>query len=150
MIAHVPATLLNMSSSHYDLALLLADAWGRLERSLDANLSAIRGVSFVEYRLLETLAHSPANALSRVDLAEQVGLTPSGVTRALRPLEKLHMVETQRAERDARLALAALTDAGRALVEDCARVIEDVLGTLLKGTGRRRATVNDLVERLSN
>lgn len=136
-------------SSHYDLALTLADAWGQLERTLDANLSNIRGVSFAEYRLLESLAQSPAGALSRVDLAERVGLTPSGVTRALRPLEKLHMVKSQKAERDARLALAALTDAGRELVQDCGRVIEDVLGTLLKGTGRRRATVADLVKCLS-
>jgi DNA-binding MarR family transcriptional regulator len=137
-------------SSHYDLVLSLADAWGRLEHTLDANLSGIRGVSFAEYRLLESLASSATGALSRVDLAEQVGLTPSGVTRALRPLEKLHMVETHKAERDARLSMAALTDAGEELVQDCSHVIEDVLGSLLKGTGRRRATVTDLLDRLGD
>jgi len=40
-----------------------------------------------------------------VDLAAAVGLTPSAVTRALRPLEKLGCVATQKSERDARRSL---------------------------------------------
>ncbi len=74
-------------------------------------------------------------------------MTPSGVTRALRPLEKLHIVETVRAERDARLALARLTDAGREIVEDASRIIDDVVRSVL-GNGEKQASVSDLVEQL--
>ena len=131
-----------------ELALQLASAWSRLERSLDPSLSAVRGISFAEYRLLRTLDQSPGGRASRVDLAAAVGLTPSGVTRALRPLEKLGVVQTRRSDRDARLALASLTDAGRELVADAAGVVEDVMGTLLKHVPSRRATLSDLVEEL--
>ena len=38
-----------------DLILSLATAWNRLERTLDASLSAARGISFSEYRILYPL-----------------------------------------------------------------------------------------------
>ena len=104
--------------SPQDLLLTLATGWGCLERRLDSALSMTRGVSFAEYRMLRVLADAPDGRLSRVDLATAVGLTPSGVTRALRPLEKLGVVATEKSERDARLALASLTRAGRELVDD--------------------------------
>lgn len=120
-----------------DLALDLSAAWGRLERSLDASLGGARGIRFSEYRLLRALADAPDGRASRVDLAQAVGLTPSGVTRALQPLEKLRMVATERCERDARLALASLTEAGRGVVDDASGVIDDVVGTLLRERAAR-------------
>jgi DNA-binding MarR family transcriptional regulator len=117
------------------LLLSLADTWSRLERRLDHALSGARGIRFAEYRMLRALADAPGGGLSRVDLASAVGLTPSGVTRALQPLEKLHIVATTRSERDARLALAALTDAGRELVSDASGVLDDVAGSLLGELG---------------
>ena len=68
------------------LALAFAAAWNRLERRLDSSLGAIRGVSLAEYRLLRALGDAPGSQASRVDLAHAVGLTASGVTRALRPM----------------------------------------------------------------
>ncbi|MBO6658147.1 MAG: MarR family transcriptional regulator, partial [Pseudomonadales bacterium] len=62
-----------------------------LERSLDSALSFSRGVTFSEYRLLRTLK-TAENGLTRVVLAQMVSVTPSGVTRALKPLEKLGYV----------------------------------------------------------
>ena len=114
------------------LALTLAAAWNRLERRLDANLSAVRGISFAEYRLLRALRDAPGAKASRVDLARAVGLTPSGVTRALRPLEKIKVVTTTKSDRDARLALATLTTAGEQLVDDAAEILDDVMGEVLR------------------
>ena len=131
------------------LALDLASAWTKLERSLDGGLSAARGISFAEFRLLEALDRAPGQRASRVELAAAVGLTPSGVTRALRPLEKLRIVRTQRAERDARLALATLTAAGRQLVAESTVVVEDVMGTLLGRVSGRRATLGDVLDELA-
>ena len=98
------------------LLLAFAGAWTRIEHRLDSSLGSIRGISLAEYRLLRALADAPNSQASRVDLAHAVGLTPSGVTRALRPMEKLGMVTTIKSKRDARLALAALTPSGRELV----------------------------------
>ena len=133
-------------TSPQGLVLRLAAVWNRLERTLDTQLSAARGISFAEYRLLRALADAPGATASRVDLAGQVGLTPSGVTRALRPLEKLRVVRTVKSERDARLALATLTKAGRELVADASAVIDDVMGTRLRRVAR--PTLSDLVEEL--
>ncbi|MFT5051221.1 MAG: DNA-binding MarR family transcriptional regulator [Chlamydiales bacterium] len=136
------------SIRHRQLALDLASAWRRLERSLDASLSAVRGVSFAEYRILETLLRAPGGRCSRVDLARSLGLTASGVTRALRPLEKIGVVDTSRSERDARLALASLTDAGRELVADASGVVDDVVNATLKHATKRPATLDDLLYEL--
>jgi DNA-binding MarR family transcriptional regulator len=121
-------------SSEQALALAFASAWNRLERRLDHSLGAIRGISLGEYRLLRALGDAPGAQASRVDLAEAVGLTPSGVTRALRPMEKLGIVSTVRSKRDARLAIAALTPAGRQVLEDASGVVDDTMKTLLRRT----------------
>ncbi len=112
------------------IVLAVASAWYQLERRLDGALSSIKGISFAEYRLMRGLADAPSGQASRVDLAEAVGLTPSGVTRALRPLEKLGFIETARSNRDARLALASLTDQGLELVSDASGVVDDVAAQL--------------------
>jgi DNA-binding MarR family transcriptional regulator len=114
------------------LALALAAASTAIERRLDRHLGSIRGVSLAEYRLLRALADAPQARASRVELAGLVGLTPSGVTRALRPLEKFGYVATIKNERDARLALATLTAAGGELVDDASGVIDDAMASVLE------------------
>jgi DNA-binding MarR family transcriptional regulator len=121
-------------SSEQTLALAFAGAWSRLERRLDHSLGAIRGISLAEYRLLRALGDAPGAQASRVDLAQAVGLTPSGVTRALRPMEKLGIVSTVKSKRDARLAIAALTPAGRELLDDASGVVDDTMKAVLRRT----------------
>ena len=95
-----------------------------LERGLDGALSFTRGVTFSEYRLLRTL-QAAEHGLTRVALAQAVSVTPSGVTRALKPLEKLGYVETVKNERDARQSLAVLTQGGQQLLSDVSGVLAD-------------------------
>ena len=137
-------------SSEQSLALAFAGAWNRLERRLDHSLSAIRGISLAEYRLLRALGDAPGSQASRVDLADVVGLTPSGVTRALRPMEKLGIVSTVKSKRDARLAIAALTPAGRELLEDASGVVDDTMQTLLKRAPGLAAQADALTELLDD
>lgn len=115
-----------------ELALAIVSGAGRFERVVDGNLSAIKGITLAEYRLLSAIANAPAERASRADLARAVGLSPSAVTRALRPLERLGMVQTVKNERDARLALATLTTQGEELLSDATGVIDDVLPTILE------------------
>ena len=130
------------------LALAFAAAWHRLERLLDHNLGAIRGISLAEYRLLRALADAPGSQASRVDLAQAVGLTPSGVTRALRPMEKLGIVSTAKSERDARLAIAALTAAGREVLDDASGVVDDTMKAALKRTPQVAAHADAMTDML--
>ncbi len=125
--------------------LALAAAWNRIEARLDGAVSTIKGISFAEYRLLRHLADAPDGRSSRVDLARMVGLTPSGTTRALRPLEKLGFVSTTRSERDARLAIAELTPAGIELVSDASGVIDDAVAQLFERAPRASAGQADLI-----
>lgn len=129
-------------------ALAFATSWNRLEKRLDSALGAIRGISFAEYRLLRALADAPNNWASRVDLAQAVGLTPSGVTRALRPMEKLGYVTTAKSKRDARLALATLSPPGQELVLDASGVVNDMMKTVLERARKTPPQVEEMIELL--
>ena len=136
------------TSAEQALALAFAAAWSRLERRLDNSLSSIRGISLAEYRLLRAMGDAPASRASRVDLAQAVGLTPSGVTRALRPMEKLGIVSTVKSKRDARLAIAALTPAGRELLNDASGVVDDSMQAMLKRSPDVVSRLGELVDLL--
>lgn len=115
---------------HTNLVITLLDAAATLTRRLDRSLSAIKGITFSEYQLLSALRDHNAATATRVDLAAAVGLTPSGVTRALKPLEKLGFIETAKDARDARKSLAKLTPAGHELVGDADGVVQDTVDGL--------------------
>ena len=131
------------------LSLAFATSWNRIEKRLDSSLGAILGISFAEYRLLRALSDTPNSWASRVDLANAVGLTPSGVTRALRPMEKLGYVTTAKSKRDARLALASLTPAGQELVNDASGVVDDIMKTILERSRKNPSQVNEMIELLT-
>ncbi len=138
------------STPEQTLSLSFAAAWNRLERRLDSSLGSIRGISLAEYRLLRALADAPNARASRVDLAHAVGLTPSGVTRALRPMEKLGIVSTVKSKRDARLAIAALTPAGRDLVNDASGVVNDAMKSILERSPKTASQLNEMIELLDD
>lgn len=115
-----------------ELTLTLVSAASNLERIADSNLSAIKGISLAEFRLLTAISQAPGKRASRADIARTVGLSPSAITRALRPLEKLGMTESIKNERDARLALATLTPVGEELLADAVGVLDDLLPSILE------------------
>jgi DNA-binding MarR family transcriptional regulator len=99
-------------------------AWLRLlrggtaaRRLLDASLQAEHGLTVVEYETLLLLSRAEERALRRVDLARELGLTASGVTRLLDGLEQDGLVARGTCSSDARVTYAVLTDAGAARLE---------------------------------
>ncbi len=105
-----------------------------LKRRLDRALGQIHGISFSEYRLLRALASSTTamreGALSRIELAQAVGLTASAITRALKPLEKLGYVKTEPSKRDARASLAVINSVGLKLLNNAETLVSDVVQQL--------------------
>lgn len=100
-----------------EFCLRLARAYAVLTRRLDNALGSLHGLSFSDFMVLYHLQRAAGARLRRIDLAERLGLTASGVTRTLLPLEKLGLVARQPDPRDARVGYAVLTNAGRQLFE---------------------------------
>ncbi|WBO63401.1 MarR family winged helix-turn-helix transcriptional regulator [Streptomyces camelliae] len=100
-------------SDTLDAALRLVRAQTALVRRFDTRLSGLHGVSLADFTLLLRLGQAPGGRMRRVDLAEALGLTASGVTRGLAPLERIGLVTRESDARDARVAYASLTTTGR-------------------------------------
>jgi DNA-binding MarR family transcriptional regulator len=135
-------------------------AWGGLLRShatltraMNAQLVVEHGLTLSDYDVLVHLANAPERRMRRVDLANSVLLTASGITRLLDRLEAEGWVCKESCKSDARVTWAVLTDAGHEkLVEaaqthhaDIARLFTDrlsaeeldALGCLLGRLGSR-------------
>jgi len=71
------------------------------------------GLSFSEFLILFHLSQAEGEKMRRVDIADKIGLTPSGVTRLLLPMEKVHLVKSGPIEKDARVRFVQLASAGK-------------------------------------
>src|SRR2546430_12341339 len=71
----------------------LLRAYAAVTRDLSAKLFADHGLTINDYEALLHLSHADEGAMRRVDLAEKLVLTPSGVTRLLDGLERAGCVE---------------------------------------------------------
>ena len=100
-------------------------AWARLlrahasaTRELSAHLQAEHGLTINDYECLLVLSHAENGAMRRIDLAEALVLTPSGVTRLLDGLQEGGYVCKGSCSSDARVTYAVLTDEGRRKLEE--------------------------------
>ena len=85
---------------------------------------SVHGLAFSDFMILFYLNEAPDNRLRRIDLADKLGLTASGITRMLLPLEKLGIIERNLDEADARARYASLTKAGKNLLKDALATVE--------------------------
>ena len=88
---------------------------------LNAQLERVHGLTINDYEVLLHLAQAPDRMLRRVDLAERVLLTPSGITRLLAGLERAGFVERASCPTDGRVSYAVLTEAGLAKLQAASR-----------------------------
>ena len=87
-------------------------------RELSAQLEADHGLTINDYEALLHLARADGGRLRRVDLAEQLLLTASGVTRLLEGLERAGLVERASCASDRRVTYAVLTAEGRTRLQE--------------------------------
>lgn len=100
------------------------DVWARLlhahasaRRALSGSLLADHGLTLNGYEALLRLSRADDGRMRRVDLAEELLLTASGVTRLLDGLEAAGYVERAACASDRRVVYAVITDAGRGKVK---------------------------------
>lgn len=107
-----------MSTINISLQLLmnLTKVQAIIARRMD-NLSTL-GLGFNDLFILYLIQQAPNGKLRRIDLAEKTGLTASGITRLLLPLEKTGFVAREANARDARVSLVTLTATGRHILEE--------------------------------
>jgi DNA-binding MarR family transcriptional regulator len=88
-----------------------------ITRRLDADLHAAHDMTLSDYEVLLHLSRAPDRKMRMSELAAQVLLTRSGMTRLVQGLEKGGLVERVSCPMDGRGSYAQLTDAGRAQLE---------------------------------
>jgi DNA-binding MarR family transcriptional regulator len=84
-----------------------------VRRSIATQLQASHGLTVTEYEALMHLSKAKGNSMRRIDLAESLQLTPSGVTRLLEGLERQGLVEKAVCPSDGRVSYAVLTSTGQ-------------------------------------
>ena len=102
-------------------------------RELNAELTAAHGLTLNDYEVLLWLARAPDRRLRRVDLAERVLLTASGITRLLEGLERHGFVRKAACSSDGRVVYAELTDEGYEKLRTASRTHLDGIDRLYEG-----------------
>jgi DNA-binding MarR family transcriptional regulator len=135
------------------LILNLSKAHVVLSRRLETRLS-VHGIGFTDFAILLILHQAPGQKMRRVDLAEKIGFTASGVTRMLIPLEKIGLVQREAYERDARVSYVGLTDIGTQIFEEALAsaevVAQDIFSTDTISTAKAKKldTFSDMLTEL--
>lgn len=83
-----------------------------LTRELNAQLVGRHGLTVNDYEVLLLLSNADERRMRRVDLADEVLLTPSGITRLLDGLERRGYVARASCPADRRVIYAVITDEG--------------------------------------
>ena len=98
---------------------LTGEAWlkflrahAAVTRELSARLEAKHGLTLTDFDVLAQLYHADEHRLRRIDLARQVLLTASGITRLLEGLERAGWVCKASCDSDQRVTYAVLTEEG--------------------------------------
>ena len=108
----------------------LATVQALITKRFDSKLSS-HGISMNEFLILFHLGEAPDEKMRRVDLAEKIGLTASGITRMLTPLEKLGMVKREANSRDARVSYVKLANAGKRVLAEATSTAEGLADQIL-------------------
>ncbi|HYN07371.1 MAG TPA: MarR family transcriptional regulator [Vicinamibacterales bacterium] len=141
---------LTSTSAALEFCVSLAKVHARLARRFDGRLGSWHGISFADFVVLLHLSRAPGARLRRVDLAAELGLTGSAVTRALIPLEKIGLVRREPDPHDARVGYAVLSKSGHRVVREALESAELISQEAVPiESARQFAVLNRVVRRLA-
>jgi len=135
-------------SDSIKLLLTLSSTYSHFNKKIDRTLS-VHGLSFSEFLVLHHLHESANKMMSRIELADAVSLTPSGITRLLNPMEKNRLVEKEKNNRDARVSLVKLTSPGIEIYQNALSSCENFSELLAKNITKKQLIILiDILEKL--
>ena len=109
----MPRQVLTSQVSAQTVFARLLHAHGSLMREIETRLHAEHGLSANDFETLLHLSRAEHGTMRRIDLAERLRLTPSGVTRLLDGLEYAGLTDRSGCPTDARVTYAVITGSGR-------------------------------------
>lgn len=131
-----------------ELIISMATLNANLLKKIDPQLS-VHGISFTEFLILHHLNKAPKMTMRRIDLAESISLSASGVTRLLNPMEKNHLVQKESNPRDARVSLVKLSETGASLFEDAWNSFQLITDSILAAlSDKQTETLSTLIGKL--
>ena len=113
--------VLSQQASAVDAFIRLLRGHSTVTRAMNAQLVADHGLTINDVEALLQLSRAEEGRMRRVDLAEKLILTASGVTRLLDGLEEAGFVDRAACASDRRVTYAVLTDAGRAKLSEASQ-----------------------------
>jgi DNA-binding MarR family transcriptional regulator len=129
----------------------LIHAHSTVRAELEAELEGKHELNVTEFEVLLVLSKEPDRQMRRVDIAEAVRLSPSGITRLLDRLMADDLVERGDCGEDARVSYAKLTDKGFELCAAAVPVYDAAVDGVLAGrlSDDELEQLTDLLERLA-
>ena len=121
----------NSQSSYGEIAKQIWFNAAVISKNLDNSLGAIHGIGLTEYMVLLHLMKAQNHALRRIDIADALARTASGVTRLLVPMERIGLVEKETNQRDARVSLVKITPAGEELFQNATLTVNEKSASIL-------------------
>ena len=139
----------NSQSSYGEIAKQIWFNAAVVSKNLDNSLGAIHGIGLTEYMVLLHLMKAQNHALRRIDIADALARTASGVTRLLVPMERIGLVEKETNQRDARVSLVKITPAGEELFQNATLTVNEKSASILKNLAPKQAkTLLELLDLL--
>ncbi|WP_326836995.1 MarR family transcriptional regulator [Amycolatopsis rhabdoformis] len=127
----------------------LLEAGSQLDRLLGPALLAETGLQHTWFEVLLRLSRSEGGQLTMSALASEVALTTGGITRMIDRIEAAGYVERRPCPTDRRVAYAAITDPGRAVLAQAlvvqARRLREVFAEFSEAD---LATLDELLDRV--
>ena len=130
---------MKLASNSLQFILNVTKTQSLLHRRFDGGLG---GLGLSEFMILYYLACAPDKKLRRIDLAGKVGLTASGVTRLLLPMEKIGLVNKETNPDDARVSFVILAPGGKIKLEEGLERAELLTAEIIPDNKKKR--IDDL------
>ncbi|MFA5991633.1 MAG: MarR family transcriptional regulator [Candidatus Doudnabacteria bacterium] len=125
----------------------LAKAQSALNRRFDAGLG---GLGLSEFAILYHISNAEKTSMRRTDLAEDLGLTASGVTRLLAPMEKVGYIKRETNPQDARVSCVVLAPGGKRKLEEAQDRAERLAESLIpSGKENKISELSELILELA-
>lgn len=123
-----------MMSYNLRFLLTLAKTQTILSRKFDRGMG--NGLGFNDFLILFNLYQAKNKTMRRIELAEKLGITASGVTRLLLPMEKIGLVVSGEIVSDARVKTVSVSKSGEEKMLEAKERLDLFLDEILEGVSK--------------